>query len=196
MLIYVTNRKLCRDDFLKRMERLAAGKPHAIMLREKDLQDTEYETLAAQVKEVCAAHQVPLLINQNISTALKLDLPAIHLSMHNLREYRNELNSFKQIGASVHSLEEALEAQELGAHYLIAGHIFTTDSKKGLPPRGLSFLEEICRQVQVPVFAIGGITKDNAKDILLTGAKGVCIMSEAMTCEHPKNLAHQFRLEY
>lgn len=198
MLIYITNRKLCRDrdDFLKRIEELASGKPYAIMLREKDLSESGYETLAAQVKEICAAHGTPLLINQNINTALKLNLPAIHLSMQNLREYRNELSSFTQIGASVHSLEEALEAQELGVHYLIAGHIFATNSKKGLPPRGLSFLEEICQHSQVPVFAIGGITKDKVKDILLTGAKGMCIMSEAMTCESPNSLADQFRFEY
>lgn len=196
MLIYVTNRKLCTDDFLNRIERLASGKPYAIMLREKDLSEVEYQALAADVKEICAAHGVQLLINQNISTALNLNLPAVHLSMPNLWKYRNELNSFKQIGASVHSLEEALEAQELGVHYLIAGHIFATNSKKDLPPRGLSFLEEICKQVKVPVFAIGGITKDKAKDILLTGAKGMCIMSEAMNCEHPDNLAAQFRLDY
>jgi thiamine-phosphate pyrophosphorylase len=196
MLICVTNRKLCQDDFLKRINQLASGKPHAIMLREKDLSDTEYVALAAKVQKICAVHQVPLLINQNIAAAKKLRLPAIHLSMPLLREHKNELTSFRQIGASVHSLEEALEAQQLGAHYLIAGHIFSTDCKRGVPPRGLSFLEEVCRHTEIPVFAIGGITKDKVEDVMTAGAKGMCIMSEAMTCAHPSRLASQFRLEY
>lgn len=195
MLIYITNRKLCRDHFLDRIEQLASGKPYAIMLREKDLNEADYETLAIQVKERCDAHQVPLLINQQIGTAAKLAIPAVHLSMENLRKYTSLLPSFQQVGASVHSLEEALEAQALGVHYLIAGHIFATNSKKGVPPRGLSFLEEICCHSKVPVFAIGGITKDKVTDILLTGASGMCIMSEAMTCENPKNLASQFRVK-
>lgn len=196
MLIYVTNRKLCHDDFLERIERLASGKPYAIMLREKDLPEVEFEALAAQVKKCCERHQVPLLLNQQIEAAKSLAIPAVHLSMENLRKHKHELHSFQQIGASVHSVEEAIEAQELGAHYLIAGHIFATDSKKGLPPRGLSFLKEICNSVSVPVFAIGGITKERAKAVLQTGAKGMCIMSEAMTCPNPGQLAHQFRHHY
>lgn len=196
MIIFVTNRKLCRDHFLNRIEKLALGRPNAIMLREKDLNEAEYETLAAEVKERCAKHQVQILINQEIAAASKLNLPAVHLSMQNLRKFSNQLHSFQKIGASVHSLEEALEAQELGVHYLIAGHIFATDSKKGLPPRGLPFLEEICRNAEVPVFAIGGITKNRVKDVLQTGAKGMCIMSEAMTCTHPESLANQYRLAY
>ena len=83
----------------------------------------------------------------------------------------------------MHTASEAKEAQELGADYLIAGHIFSTDCKKGVPARGLTFLKEVCDSVTVPVFAIGGITKDRIEDVLSTGAKGICIMSEAMTCK-------------
>ena len=105
-----------------------------------------------------------------------------------------DLQLFDQIGASVHSVEEATEAVTLGATYLIAGHIFSTDSKKGVPPRGLSFLKQVCDAVSIPVFAIGGITRNDVNAIKATGAKGVCIMSEAMTCETPAELAHVFQL--
>ena len=107
--------------------------------------------------------RVPLIINQNISVAAKLKLPNIHLSMPDLRKYKNELLPFIQLGASVHSVSEAVEAQELGASYLIAGHIFSTDCKKGVPPRGLSFLTEVCDAVTIPVFAIGGISQKQPK---------------------------------
>ncbi|HHY72117.1 MAG TPA: thiamine phosphate synthase [Bacillus bacterium] len=193
MLIYVTSRKLCRDDFFQRINHLAKGKPSAIMLREKDLDLSEYEALAIKVKELCRAHHVPLIINQNFSVAEKLELPNIHFSMDNLRKYKSELRPFIVVGASVHSVAEAEEAFKLGATYLIAGHVFSTDCKKGVPPRGLPFLKKICDLVPIPVFAIGGITKDKVTDIKMTGAKGVCIMSEAMTCRNPVVLANEFR---
>ncbi|MBM4764413.1 thiamine phosphate synthase [Bacillus sp. B15-48] len=188
MLICITNRKLCKENFLDRIEKLASGKPAAIMLREKDLSLTDYETLAIQVNEICKKKNVPLIINQNISVAAKLNIPAIQLSMTNLRANQRNLQPFEFIGASVHSQEEALEAQQLGATYLIAGHIFATNSKKGVPPRGLPFLKEICDSVSVPVFAIGGITKERKEMIVKARASGVCIMSEAMTSPSPELL--------
>src|SRR5689334_1120551 len=103
--------------------------------------------------------------------------------MPNLRKVSEDLLAFDQIGASVHSVEEAKEAVILGATYLIAGHIFSTDSKKGVPSRGLSFLKQVCDAVSIPVFAIGGIKRNDVNAIKAAGANGVCIMSEAMTCE-------------
>lgn len=188
MIIFVTNRKLCQDDFFQRIEQLAKGKPDAIMLREKDLSLQEYEKIARKTLEICKNYQVPLIINQNISIAAKLHLP-IHLSMSNLRTQQKLLKSFKQVGASVHSVAEAEEAAAMGASYIIAGHIFLTDCKKGIPPIGLPFLKEICNAVTIPVFAIGGITKERIKDVVETGATGCCIMSEAMTTKDPTELA-------
>ena len=67
---------------------------------------------------------------------------------------------FTKIGISIHSVEEAKEAEQLGASYLTAGHIYATDCKRGLPPRGLGFLKEVCREVSIPVYGIGGIKFD------------------------------------
>lgn len=192
MLICVTNRKLCKDDLLTRIAQIAKGKPHGIMLREKDLTQIEYEALAFVVNKICLQNDVPLIINQNVKAALKIKLPNIQLSMANLRSYKKDLVAFSQIGASVHSIEEAKEAEELGATYLVAGHIFSTDCKKGVPPRGLPFLKEVCESVTIPVFAIGGISRDNVGEVAGTGASGVCIMSEAMTCDNPIELASSF----
>lgn len=192
MVIYVTNRKLCKGDFLQQIEQLAKGKPHAIMLREKDLPLDEYEALARKVNSICQKYDVPVIINQNISVAEKLKIGIVQLSMSNLRKYNGNLQLFDQIGASVHSVEEAIEAVTLGATHLIAGHIFSTDSKKGVPPRGLSFLKQVCDAMSIPVFAIGGITSNDVNAIKAAGAKGVCIMSEAMTYESPAELAYMF----
>ena len=85
-------------------------------------------------------------------------------------------------GSSVHSVEDALKAESLGADYLTAGHIYTTDCKKGLPPRGLEFLENVCKAVKIPVYAIGGIHPGTGQlnEIMEHGSAGGCIMSDMM----------------
>lgn len=192
VIIYVTNRSLCNEDFLQRIETLAMGRPNAMMLREKDLSLEDYEVLAKNVLAICQTQKVPLIVNQHVVVAEKLAIPNIHLSMENLRKNNNQLHVFEQIGASIHSVDEGIEAEKLGATYLVAGHIYETNSKKDLQPRGISFLKEVCHSVSIPVFAIGGITKEKVDEIHQTGAKGICIMSEAMTCEHPTQLKNRF----
>lgn len=192
MLICVTNQKLCVGDYLDRIERLAAGKPYGIMLREKELDQFQYEMLAARVKAICDSKGVRLLISQNVEVSQKIGASNIHLSIPNLRVYSNYVQQFRQVGASVHSVDEAVEAQSLGATYLVAGHIFSTDCKKDLDPRGLTFLKDVCDSVSIPVFGIGGITIDRVKEVFATGASGVCVMSECMTCSDPERLVGRF----
>ena len=91
MVIYVTNRKLCKHDFLQQIEQLAKGKPHAIMLREKDLPLDEYEALARKIHSICQKYDVPVIINQNLSVAEKLKIGIVQLSMPNLRKYQWEI---------------------------------------------------------------------------------------------------------
>ncbi|WP_414150988.1 thiamine phosphate synthase [Acetobacterium carbinolicum] len=192
MLICITNQKLCTDDFENRIDKIASGKPYAIMLREKELSETDYQELAIKIKEICERHQVNLIINQDIATAQRLNVGAVQVSIDEMRRHGEMLKKFDRVGVSVHTVEQAREAQALGADYLIAGHIFPTECKKNLPARGLRFLKEVCDGVTIPVFAIGGISEVNYKIALMAGAKGVCIMSEAMTTDHPETLAQRF----
>jgi len=192
MLICITNQKLCRDDFLSRINEIASGKPDAIMLREKELDEPDYLELAIKVKEICDRYQVKLIINHNIETAERLKVGAVQVSIDDIRKKGQAIKAFDQVGVSVHSVEQACEAERLGADYLIAGHVFPTDCKKGLPARGLRFLKEVCDSVNIPVYAIGGISEVNYKIAMMAGAKGVCIMSEAMTTDHPETLAQRF----
>ena len=92
------------------------------------------------------------------------------------------LDNFDIVGTSVHSVEDALEAQRLGADYVTAGHIYETDCKKGLPPRGLEFLKNVCDSVDIPVYGIGGIkiNEEQIEEVKKCGASGGCIMSGMM----------------
>lgn len=183
-LICVTNRKLCTEDFLDRIDQIAMQNPKGILLREKDLSPSEYARLAKKVLAICSKHHTLCILHNFIEIAEQTGAQAIHLPLSVLRNMTNQQKrSFTKIGASCHSLEEAKEAESLGCTCITAGHIFATDCKMGLPGRGLSFLSDICGSVSVPVYAIGGIRKDNIASVRKAGAKGVCIMSGVMRCK-------------
>ena len=191
-ILCVTNRSLCREDFLTRVEKLAAARPAGIILREKDLTEAEYRRLAREVMALCRAQGVPCILHSFVQAALDLDDKEIHLPLSVLRGLPEEEKArFTVLGASCHSVEEALEAQALGCTYLTAGHIFDTDCKAGLPGRGLDFLREVCAAVSIPVYAIGGIGPENIGSVRAAGAAGACVMSGAMRCEPVKDYFDQ-----
>lgn len=184
-IICITNRNLCKGDFLKRIETIAFAHPKAIVLREKDLSEEEYKILAEKVMPICKNYEVLCILHSFTKVAMRLNAKAIHMPLSLLREMtEKEKQHFQIIGASCHSLEDANEAERLGCTYITAGHIFPTDCKKGLPGRGLPFLQNICENISVPVYAIGGISNENIDAVRQTGAAGACIMSGFMKCNN------------
>ena len=180
-ILCITNRKLCKEDFLTRIETIAAVYPKAIVLREKDLSEEEYAILAEKVMHICEKYDVPCILHSFTKVAMTLNAKAIHMPLPLLRKMTSQEKShFEIIGASCHSLEDAKEAERLGCTYITAGHIFRTDCKKGLPGRGLPFLRNICQNIAIPVYAIGGISNENIDAVRQTGAAGACIMSGFM----------------
>lgn len=185
-VIAVTNRKLCERPFLQQILRICCNKPRAIVLREKDLDEEEYLLLASQVEMICRIAGVKLILHKYTKAAKILGVRSIQLPLAELEEINRrggaEYDSFDEIGCSIHSVEEARLAEKLGADYLTAGHIYKTDCKKGLEPRGIPFLTEVCRAVNVPVYAIGGISPNpwQIREVLDAGAAGACIMSAMM----------------
>lgn len=170
------------------------AKPDGIILREKDLEEAEALEYAKRCQYMAETYHVPFGINGFPTIAQQLHISWLHLSVDAFRKLkREEYSMVNRIGVSVHTVEEAIEMEQLGASYLIAGHIFPTDCKKGLPARGITFLQEICNRVMIPVFAIGGITKERKAAVLNTGAVGYCVMSELMSCESPKKIIEDFR---
>ena len=183
-ILCVTNRKLCQGDFLARIERIAACHPAGIILREKDMKLEDYKEMAAAVMEICEQHGVKCILHSFTDVAISLHADAIHLPLHLLREMSQEQKAhFTILGASCHSVEDALQAQALGCTYITAGHVFETDCKKGLPGRGLDFLQNVCTAVDIPVYGIGGIDADNIALVRNAGASGACLMSSLMATE-------------
>lgn len=182
-IIAVSNRKLCKRPFFEQIERVCKRHPEAVILREKDLTEEEYRILAKEVMNICSRYQVSCILHNFWNTAIELGCTSVHLPLPVLQKLPDEeKNKFTKIGISIHSVEDAKEAEQLGASYLTAGHIYATDCKKGLPPRGLDFLKEICKTVSIPVYGIGGVKFDEKqwRDMERCGAAGGCIMSGMM----------------
>lgn len=165
---------------LRQIYKLSQSNIEFIILREKDLPKEDYSILAENALRICSKTDTRLILHTFIETAEKLNYKHIHLPLCRLQESSSQLADFETIGVSIHSLEEALLAKSLGASYITAGHVFATDCKKGLPGRGLSFLQQICSALDIPVYAIGGINSDNIDSVLNAGAAGGCMMSGTM----------------
>ncbi|MDR3596342.1 thiamine phosphate synthase [Clostridium sp.] len=194
-ILAITNRHLCNNDFLTQIENICTLNEKkseinsvSIVLREKDLSENDYKDLAAKVMKICEKNNTECILHTYYKVARELNCKKIHLPLHVLKSKPDIYKEFNEVGASIHSVNEAVEAANLGATYITAGHIFATDCKKDIPPRGLSFLSSVCSSVNIPVFAIGGISLSNAQKAINAGADGICIMSGLMNCKDPRVL--------
>ncbi len=180
-LVAFSNRKLCTGSLLEQIDIIAKKKkPDILVLREKDLSEEEYEALAKEVIKKCEKYNIECILHNFIDVAFRLNYKKIHLPLDVLKDNKDKLKGFKKIGVSTHSVQDAVLAESLGADYITAGHIFKTDCKKDLEPRGLKFLSEVCKSVNIAVFAIGGINDENKISAIEAGADGICLMSGFM----------------
>ena len=194
----ISNRKLCENENLeKQIEKTFSAYQRkiilenfeivALTLREKDLYKNEYLKLVEKIYPICQKYRIDLILHQNYDLRLdnKYNIKGLHLSYNTFKSLnkniRKELiKKYKKIGVSIHSIDEAKEAENLGATYIVAGHIFKTDCKKDLEPRGLEFIQELSSALIIPIFAIGGINQENSHLVINNGAFGVCMMSSLM----------------
>lgn len=183
-LACVTNRHLVKGDFLLQIQNILKSrfKPDMLVLREKDLEEDEYIRLAGKVMEICQGSGTKCILHYFKDAALSLGADGLHLPYSSFMGMAADEKDKAGIkGVSVHSAVEALNAQKAGASYIMAGHIYRTACKEGIEPRGTGFLKEICTTVNIPVYAIGGININNARECIEAGASGVCLMSWYMT---------------
>ena len=199
----ISNRKLCENENLeKQIEKIFSAYQRkiilenfeivALTLREKDLYKNEYLKLVEKIYPICQKYRIDLILHQNYDLNLdeKYNIGGIHLSYDSFKSLNKNIREglikkYKKIGVSIHSIDEAKEVEMLGATYIVAGHIFETDCKKDLEPRGLKFIQELSSTLTIPIFVIGGINQENSNLVINSGAFGVCMMSSLM--KHKKN---------
>jgi len=187
LLCYVTNRRNLEDPaekqeklLLTKIEQAVEAGVDWIQLREKDLSGKQLSELASDAIR-SAAGTSAILINDRLDVACAVRAAGVHLGENSLpvseaKRLVDERRTGKDflIGASVHSLEIALQTEQAGASYVIFGPVFATPSKAAFgPPQGLESLRKVCAELKIPVLAIGGITIENAGDCLKAGARGI-----------------------
>lgn len=183
--IVITNRHLVQGDFLKQLEKVTKLHLHALILREKDLADDAYESLAKKVFDLCKREDITFFLHTKIEIARKIGCQNIHLSIPVLKglsetEKKVLTEDFCEISISCHSMEDVEIAMAGGATQIILGTIFETECKKGVLGKGVEFVREICQKCPLPVYAIGGMNLQRLPLVIDAGAAGCCMMSGFM----------------
>lgn len=181
LLLYaVTDRHWLKDETLEnQVEKALQGGATFLQLREKSLDDDIFLAEAKEIQKLCKKYQVPFVINDNVDIALAIDADGVHVGQSDMEalDVRKRLGPNKIIGVSAQNVQQALLAQKHGADYLGVGAVFPTGSKDDAEDVSFETLKAICQAVDIPVIAIGGITKENVSELKGSGICGIAVIS-------------------
>jgi thiamine-phosphate pyrophosphorylase len=182
MQCYITDRRTlpANVDLLDCIARNLAAGVEWVQIREKDLSARELFDLTAAVLALPNPHRAKILVNTRVDVALAAGAAGVHLPGGSPAPWRWRLSTPAGflIGVSCHTLDDVRAAEDEGADYVVFGPVFAPRSKKtDLEPRGIDLLGAAARAVRIPVLALGGITRGNARDCMAAGAAGVAAIS-------------------
>lgn len=188
MLLYaVTDRAwVGKKTLYEQVEAALKGGVTCVQLREKELSDDKFLDEAIRMKALCEKYNVPFIINDNVSVALKCGADGIHIGQNDMtaNDVRAKIGDKMILGVSVQTVEQAIIAQNSGADYLGIGAVFNTSTKLDASIVSHEILRDICRVTQIPVVAIGGIYKHNILKLSGTGIDGVALVSAIFASEN------------
>ncbi|MFC1703913.1 thiamine phosphate synthase [Candidatus Omnitrophota bacterium] len=150
---------------------------------------------AKVLRELC--RDITFIINDRVDIALAVDADGVHIGQEDIsfQEARRSLGNNKIIGLTVHNPQEAIDAQEKGADYLGVSPIFETITKEDArKPLGVLVLRDIKKVCGIPIAAAGGITLENAKDVIEAGADAICAISAVVTKSDTKKEIERFQV--
>ena len=181
MLLYaVTDRAwVGRQSLYEQVEAALKGGATCVQLREKELNEEDFLKEAMELAALCRQYGVPFFVNDHVDIAIKCHADGIHVGQDDMQaaKVREQVGEDMMIGVSVHSVEEALEAVKNGADCLGVGAVFSTSTKTDVDVLPKEILRDICAAVDIPVVAIGGISRTNIKELAGTGVDGVALVS-------------------
>lgn len=157
-----------------------SGGATIIQFRDKDMDDSGFEKAARRIGNLAKENGILFIVNDRVDIAGRCGAHGVHIGQEDLalEHARLIMGLDAIIGVSVSKREEALKAEAAGADYLGVGPVFETGSKSDAKqPIGLDGLSAICQSVIIPVIAIGGITNDNAREVMAAGAAGIAVIA-------------------
>ncbi len=179
-LYAVTDRSWLKGRTLyEDVEKSLKGGATLIQLREKNMTFDDFIKSAEEILTLCRKYNVPLIINDNVEVALACGADGVHLGQSDtgIAKARQILGNSKIIGATAKTIEQAKKAQKDGADYLGSGAIFGTSTKNDAKKMDMETLRSITAAVDIPVVAIGGITRENIFMLKNTGIAGAAVVS-------------------
>lgn len=189
-LYAITDRTWLRgESLLSQIEKALSGGVTCLQLREKNMSEDDFAAEAKEVKALCHRYGVPLIINDSVSVALKSGADGVHIGQDDmsLQDARRLCGDSMIIGVSAHNTDEAIIAEQNGASYLGSGAVFGSSTKTDAHLLSIAELRKISESTSVPVVAIGGINKENIKQLSGTGIDGVALISAVFAAEDIKN---------
>lgn len=173
-----------------------AGGASIVQLRDKQASSRQIYEIALRLRGLLAGANIPLIVNDRVDIVLGVDAQGVHVGPEDLpiAVARRILGSARVVGASAGTVAEAVDAERAGADYLGVGPVYPTETKPDAgAPIGLEGLRRIASSVTIPVVAIGGITADNAGDVIEAGAAGVAVISAVAGAEDRVRAAQAIR---
>ncbi len=191
----ITDRRVAGNRSILDIVREAiAGGATAVQLREKEASAREMIRLGEALHEITRPAGIPLIVNDRVDVAVALDAEGVHVGQDDIPAAiaRQMIGPDRILGVSAATVAEARQAERDGADHLGVGDVFGTPSKSDAGvPIGVERLAEVARAVSIPVVAIGGITLDNAAQVIRAGAQGVSVISAIVGATDPEAAARR-----
>lgn len=181
LLLYaVTDRRWTGElNLFQQVELAIAGGATFIQLREKNLSESAFEKEAIAIQNLCRAHGIPFVVNDNVEIAKRMGADGVHVGQSDMEagDVRTLLGPDAILGVSAQTVEQAKLAEARGADYLGVGAVFPTGSKDDAIEVPFETLKAICEAVSIPVVAIGGISEENVAELKGSGICGIAVIS-------------------
>ena len=195
-LYFITDSRLTRKTILEDVKSAIRAGVKIIQYREKKLDARDMVKEAEDIGKLCRKNSILFIINDRVDIALAVNADGVHLGdtdMH-YSMARKILGRKKIIGLTVHRVDEAIEAERIGADYVGVSPIFKTKTKTDAgKPAGLDLIKNARRAIKIPLVAIGGINENNLKDVLKAGAGSVSAISAIVARDDVERKCKKFR---
>ena len=193
LLIYlITNRSLVKSDeeYFAKIKSAIDGGLDRIILREKQLGYDELLKFGKKIMELTKGTDCKVIVNSSLEVYKEINAYGLHLPYNKFLSMKDKIDN---VGVSVHTLEEAIEVDRIGADYVLASNVYETRCKLGLEGKGVQFINNIKKNISTKVIALGGINVDNYREVYKAGADGIAIMSGIICSKNPEKYILQLK---
>ena len=193
LYVIIDTQALRGRSHLEVARHVISGGSKVIQLRDKQLGKKELLTVAHELRNLCAEHKVLFIVNDYLDIALATDADGLHLGQEDLpiKVARKLLPIDKILGSSVTTVDQATAAESEGADYIALGSIYPTASKETIKVVGLERLHHTRQAISLPLVALGGISKDNAAEVMSAGADSIAVISAVVGTESPQEATRE-----